>query len=148
MAVSIYRTGDTEDDIKRQSEQHVSYQKQNIQTSRGNVVTSPNIMCRISDATYRQLVVMLLPIRTSCAVSETKHTDSCGNAVTNPNIMCRGDATYPQLVGMLLPVRTACAVTPSILLSWHPYLLTCFVQPAALRCCMQSLAYLNQNLTT
>ena len=111
MAVSIYRTGDTEDDIKRQSEQHVSYQKQNIQTSRGNVVTSPNIMCRISDATYRQLVVMLLPIRTSCAVSENIQT-ARGNAVTSPNITCRiRNATYRQLVGMLLPGRTSCAVS-------------------------------------
>jgi len=55
---------------------------------------------------------------------------------------------------MLLPVRTACAVTeakhavtPSILLSWHPYLLTCSVQPAALRRRLQSLAYSNHSWT-
>jgi hypothetical protein len=48
--------------------------------------------------------------------------------------MCRiRDTTYEQLVVMLLPVWTACAVTPSILLSWHRYLPTCSVQPAALR---------------
>jgi len=77
MAVPIYQTGDTEDDnTKTQSEQHVSFQKQNIQTSRGNVVTSSNRMCRIRNQTYRQLVVMLLPVRTACVVLEAKHIDS------------------------------------------------------------------------
>ena len=47
MAVSMYQTGDPEDDkIKTLSELHVSYQKKNIQTARGNAVTSPNSMCR------------------------------------------------------------------------------------------------------
>jgi len=77
MAVSMYQTGDPEDDkIKTLSELHVSYQKKNIQTARGNAVTSPNSMCRSTDATYEQLVVMLLPFRTACAVSETQHTNS------------------------------------------------------------------------
>jgi hypothetical protein len=63
MAVSIYQIGDLEDDnIKTQSEHHVPYQRRNKLTTRGNAVTSPNIMCRIRDTTYEQLVVMLLPV--------------------------------------------------------------------------------------
>jgi hypothetical protein len=64
--------------------------------------------------------------------------------------MCRiRNQTYRQLVVMLLPVRTTRAVIPSILLSWHPYLLlTCSVQPTALFRRLLSLAYLNHNWTT
>ena len=70
MAVSIYQTGDPEDDnIKTQSEHHVPYQRRNISTTRGNAVTSPNSMYRIRDARYQQLVVTLLPVRTACAVT-------------------------------------------------------------------------------
>jgi hypothetical protein len=76
MAVPIYQTGDTEDNTKTQSEQHVPYQKPNMQTARGNAVTSPNSMYRIRSQSYRQLVVMLLPVRTACTVSEARLTDS------------------------------------------------------------------------
>ena len=113
MAVSIYQTGDPEDDnIKTQSEQHVPYQRRNISTTRGNAVTIPNSMCRIRDARYEQLVVMLLPVRTACAVSETQHRTARGNAVTSPKSICRiRNQTYRQLVVILLPVRTACALS-------------------------------------
>jgi hypothetical protein len=71
-----------------------------------------------------------------------------GNAVTTPSSMCLiRDATYRKLVAIFLPVRTACSITPSISLPSHPYLCTCSVQPAALRCRIQSPVPLNCNRT-